>query len=133
MLVSWHIEDGEKYGSRRRSTVNSNAKLPLLDVLTNQDRHMSSVVSANADFADMSEEAQAAAEKDAKNPLKEGLRLYPTAATRSILLASTIIMEGYDTSLIGSLFAYPTFAKKYDGELTRLANTKFQQRGRQVL
>jgi Sugar (and other) transporter len=27
-------------------------------------------------------------------------------------------MEGYDTSLIGSLFTYPTFTKKYDGELT---------------
>jgi hypothetical protein len=132
MSISLHVKDGEKHGIRRCSTFNSNAGIPP-DVLTNRNRHMSPVVSANADFADMSEEAQAAAEKDAQIPLKEGLKLYPTATTWFFLLASAIIMEGYDTSLIGSLFAYPTFAKKYDGELVRLANTKFQRRGRRFV
>jgi SP family general alpha glucoside:H+ symporter-like MFS transporter len=65
----------------------------------------------------MHTEAQEHVEAEAKMGLWKGIKTYPQAAAWSILLSSTVIMEGYDTSLIGSLFAYPTFAQKYGGVL----------------
>ncbi|KAL5342693.1 general substrate transporter [Aspergillus crustosus] len=45
--------------------------------------------------------------------LWEGLRLYPKAVAWSVLLSSTLIMEGYDLALLGSLYATPAFNEKY--------------------
>lgn len=132
-----HVEDGnsrrasivDKYGqsalrygsivggARRRSVVDPSAGSAPSGTLTQRDRHFSSVVSANADYAEMHTEAQEHVEAESKMGLWQGIKMYPQAAAWSILLSSTVIMEGYDTSLIGSLFAYPTFAQKYGGVL----------------
>ncbi|KAF2168684.1 hypothetical protein M409DRAFT_65549 [Zasmidium cellare ATCC 36951] len=45
--------------------------------------------------------------------LLEGLRRYPKAAGWSILLSTTIVMLAYDTILLGSFYAYPSFQRKY--------------------
>ncbi|KAJ5823113.1 Major facilitator superfamily domain general substrate transporter [Penicillium robsamsonii] len=58
-------------------------------------------------------EAHAAIEKEHNMTAMEALRLYPKAVGWSLLLSCAIIMEGYDTALIGSFFAYPAFNKKY--------------------
>jgi len=42
-----------------------------------------------------------------------GCRLYPKAIAWSILLSGTIVMEGYDTTLISSFFAFPVFRRSY--------------------
>lgn len=42
-----------------------------------------------------------------------GFRLYPKAIAWSILLSSTIIMEGYDLTLISSFFSLPSFRQAY--------------------
>jgi hypothetical protein len=78
-------------------------------VLSRRGTGTSSVVSANADYPEMHSEA------DAKLVLWKGIKTYPQAAAWFVLLSSIFIMEGYDTSLIGSLFAYPAFAQKYGG------------------
>lgn len=104
------------YGARRRSVLNSSLSAAPPGTLVHQDRHFSSVAENNADFNEMSTEAEEQAKKTAEIGLWQGLKTYPTAAAWSVLLASTIIMEGYDTSLLGSFFAYPTFAKKYGGK-----------------
>ena len=49
--------------------------------------------------------------------LMQGLRLYPKAVAWSILISTTIVMEGYDVSLVGNFYAFDTFNRKY-GELT---------------
>jgi SP family general alpha glucoside:H+ symporter-like MFS transporter len=41
------------------------------------------------------------------------VKKYPQAMMWSILVSITIVMEGYDTILIGNFFAYPAFVKKY--------------------
>ncbi|GFZ52267.1 hypothetical protein JCM24511_10040 [Saitozyma sp. JCM 24511] len=43
----------------------------------------------------------------------QALRLYPASFFWAIAISFTIIMEGYDTYLIGNSYAYPSFAKKY--------------------
>lgn len=43
----------------------------------------------------------------------QALRSYPMAVFWSLMVSMCVIMEGYDTILIGNFYAYPTFAKKY--------------------
>ncbi|KAM6528852.1 hypothetical protein FALCPG4_009807 [Fusarium falciforme] len=43
----------------------------------------------------------------------QALKTYKRAAFWSILISTTVIMEGYDVTLLGSFYAYPTFRKKY--------------------
>ena len=43
----------------------------------------------------------------------QAVRKYPQAVFWAVAMSFTIIMEGYDTILIGSFFAYPQFKKAY--------------------
>lgn len=61
----------------------------------------------------LSASARAATEHERKIPFVKGMRLYPKAMAWSALLSATIVMEGYDTTLIGNFFAYPVFRKSY--------------------
>ena len=120
-IVSQYGEGAERYGSiasayRRPSIINSVGAAPAATIVQ-KDRQFSIVAQNNADFNDMSTEAEQQAKKQADIGLWNGLKTYPQAAAWSVLLASTIIMEGYDTSLLGSFFAYQSFTKKYGGVL----------------
>jgi hypothetical protein len=106
-------------GSRQRYVVDLSTDAPPPGTLMQRDRHFSSVVSANADCPEVHTEAQEHSEAEAKMALWKGIKTYPQAAAWFILLSSTIIMEGYNSNLIGSLFAYPAFAQKCDGAIIR--------------
>ncbi|KAI5467916.1 general substrate transporter [Mariannaea sp. PMI_226] len=43
----------------------------------------------------------------------QGFKTYKRAALWSILISSTVIMEGYDVTLLGSFYGYPSFRAKY--------------------
>ncbi|KAI5456473.1 general substrate transporter [Mariannaea sp. PMI_226] len=58
-------------------------------------------------------EAAVATEKERSMGLMESLKLYRNACFWSIFLSTCIIMEGFDTCLLGSLYAYPPFQKKF--------------------
>lgn len=58
-------------------------------------------------------EAKAATDAEQKLTLLQALKLYPKAIFWSMLLSSTLIMEGYDLALLGSLYASTEFNKKY--------------------
>lgn len=45
--------------------------------------------------------------------LFDAVKVYRKAVLWSLLVSLSIIMEGYDSTLIGSFFAYPSFRKKY--------------------
>ena len=45
--------------------------------------------------------------------LWQAMKWYPMAIFWAFMVSMCVIMEGYDTILIGNFFAYPTFAKKY--------------------
>lgn len=61
-------------------------------------------------------DAKAATEKEHKMTLLQGIRLYPKAVFWSIVISTCIVMEGYDISLVGNLYGFPAFNRKY-GEL----------------
>ncbi|KAI6087618.1 sugar transporter [Hypoxylon rubiginosum] len=58
-------------------------------------------------------EAKNAADAEQKMTLSKAIKLYPKAIAWSVLLSSTLIMEGYDLALLGSLYASPVFNKKF--------------------
>ncbi|KAM0813518.1 putative Maltose permease MAL31 [Seiridium cardinale] len=50
---------------------------------------------------------------------RQAVRAYPMAIFWTLAVSMTVIMEGYDTILIGNFFAYPTFAEKYGQKIDR--------------
>ncbi|KAF2644670.1 general substrate transporter [Massarina eburnea CBS 473.64] len=59
------------------------------------------------------EEAQHAAVDEKQMSLVQALKLYPKAVGWSVVLSSTLIMEGYDLALLGSLYGSPQFNMRY--------------------
>lgn len=66
-----------------------------------------------AKFLDMSNEAKDNDQKEKHMSLKECIKTFPKAVMWSVILSTALIMEGYDTNLLASFFAYPGFAKKF--------------------
>ncbi|CCC09092.1 hypothetical protein SMACR_03079 [Sordaria macrospora] len=58
-------------------------------------------------------EAKQAADTEHEMTLLRAIKLYPKAIGWSVLLSSTLIMEGYDLALLGSLYASPVFNQKF--------------------
>lgn len=58
-------------------------------------------------------EAQAANVHEHSLTVRQAIKAYPWAVFWSLTVSMSIIMEGYDTILIGSLYAYPTYARKF--------------------
>jgi MFS transporter, SP family, general alpha glucoside:H+ symporter len=108
----------EDYGAHMRSFETFLRPTHTNDALYN------GLVAAIPGYRRMSIEARAAARAEHKMSLAEGLKLYPKAIGWSLLLSLTIIMEGYDTALITSFYAFPVFRRNYG---TRIPNTKDYQ------
>ncbi|SCU99272.1 LANO_0F01332g1_1 [Lachancea nothofagi CBS 11611] len=66
-----------------------------------------------AKFLGLSEDARRADGDEKHMSLLQAIRQYPKAALWSVVLSSALIMEGYDTTLLSSLFALPAFAQKF--------------------
>lgn len=43
----------------------------------------------------------------------EALKLYSTGVIWSIIMSTAVVMEGYDTKLVGTLYAQPAFMKAF--------------------
>ncbi|KFY15285.1 hypothetical protein V492_02102 [Pseudogymnoascus sp. VKM F-4246] len=48
--------------------------------------------------------------------LLQAVKIYPKAVGWSLVLSTTLIMEGYDTKLVNSLFAQPAFQEAYGNQ-----------------
>lgn len=58
-------------------------------------------------------EAREAAEAEHNMSIWTAIKTYPKAIGWSMLMSSTLIMEGYDLALLGNLYASPVFNEKY--------------------
>ncbi|KHO00457.1 MRT, a raffinose family of oligosaccharides transporter [Metarhizium album ARSEF 1941] len=65
---------------------------------------------------DLAHEAATAAEQEQNMGLLKSLKLYRKACLWSIFLSTCIVMEGFDTVLLNTLFAYPPFQEKFGEE-----------------
>ncbi|KAK9385696.1 hypothetical protein V1515DRAFT_617026 [Lipomyces mesembrius] len=61
----------------------------------------------------LTEIAKTAAEVEQHLPPLQAVKAYPMAIFWSLVVSMGVIMESYDTSLIGNFFAYPSFVQKY--------------------
>jgi len=61
----------------------------------------------------LNEEAKHGLDAEHELTLAKALKLYPKAIAWSVLLSSTLIMEGYDLALLGNLYASPNFNRKF--------------------
>lgn len=59
------------------------------------------------------EQTRAANTHEHSLTVRKAMRAYPWAVFWSLIVSMSIIMEGYDTILIGSLYAYPTYARQF--------------------
>ena len=75
----------------------------------------------NPDVAEMNIEAKEAVQVEKAMTFAQAIKLYPKAVGWSILLSTAIVMEGYDTALLGNFYAFPPFTKRY-GVLTPGSN-----------
>jgi len=58
-------------------------------------------------------DARAATKAEHRMTFMKGLQLYPRALGFSVLLSMTIVMEGFDLTLINSFYAFPVFRRSY--------------------
>lgn len=58
-------------------------------------------------------DAQDATNKEHELTFLQAIKLYPKAVGWSVLMSTALVMDGYDTKLIGSLFAQPAFQQAY--------------------
>jgi SP family general alpha glucoside:H+ symporter-like MFS transporter len=71
------------------------------------------VLGDSGDWAANLDEAQAANVHEHSLSVRQALKAYPWAVFWSLCVSMSVIMEGYDTILIGSLYAYPSYARKF--------------------
>ncbi|KAL0943010.1 MFS maltose permease [Colletotrichum truncatum] len=76
-------------------------------------QHADSPAAAPQHPEDLAAEAKQAADAEHQMTLREAIRTYPKAIGWSILLSSTLIMEGYDLALLGNLYSSKYFNQKY--------------------
>lgn len=58
-------------------------------------------------------DAEDATDREHDLTFLQAIKLYPKAVGWSVLMSAALVMDGYDTKLIGSLFAQPAFQKAY--------------------
>lgn len=85
------------------------AKDDLLDTVEEVTKMEYSTTS----FKQQRRDAAAANQHEHDLTVRDALRKYPWAVFWSLVVSMSVIMEGYDTILIGSLYAYPSFQKAF--------------------
>lgn len=68
------------------------------------------------------DDARVANEHEHSLTVRQAFTSYPWAVVWSLIVSLSIIMEGYDTILINSLFAYPSYANRF-GEINSATGT----------
>lgn len=69
------------------------------------------------DILNATQDAKEADENERDMPLLKALKTYPKATAWSLLVSTTLIMEGYDTAILGSFYALPVFQEKFGSQV----------------
>ena len=78
------------------------------------DNHVASNMAENLkEYGDINSKALRATQYEHNLGAWQAIKMYPKATAFSMLFSLALIMEGYDTSLLGSFFAYPSFQEKF--------------------
>ncbi|ETN42527.1 uncharacterized protein HMPREF1541_01684 [Cyphellophora europaea CBS 101466] len=91
------------------------------NITRSNDDLFSGLSQAIPDLRRLSVEARAATKAEHSMGFVTGCRTYPKAIMWSAILSLTIVMEGFDLTLINSFFAFPVFRRNY-GQAHTLEN-----------
>lgn len=119
-------------GARRRSSIVpvggvSSAANQGEGVFNQKDETLRKMSVAVPNLAELTADAQAGMKFEHKMTFREGVRLYPKAMFFSFALSLAVIMEGYDTYLLGNFYGMPAFAQKYGQPYITPKGTKSYQ------
>ncbi|KAI0874223.1 general alpha-glucoside permease [Hypoxylon argillaceum] len=90
------------------------ARVGGIEMSTHIDEAVAARIAENVeDFMTLVNEANEANERERGMTLRHALKVYPKAIGWSMLLSSSLIMEGYQTAVVGSYLAYPAFKDRY--------------------
>ena len=99
--------------SEKGATVETEGPLPnFIDVAG--DRRISHNSPAGiTDLFDATKNAQQATDAEHELTTWQAVKLYPRAILFSVILSFAIIMEGYDTALLGNFYGLPQFRERF--------------------
>lgn len=83
------------------------------DVARIDSKAAAQIASNVEDYDALVHDAAEATENQEKMGLLQAIKTYPNAIGWSALLSLAIVMEGYDTLLLGNFYAQPAFARRY--------------------
>jgi SP family general alpha glucoside:H+ symporter-like MFS transporter len=90
---------------------------PFNDGSTDTGGRRTLSISLGDEFVDLTLDAKAATAAEHAMSVRDALRLYPKAVAFSMTLSLALVMEGYDTALLGAFYALPQFQEKYGRRL----------------
>jgi SP family general alpha glucoside:H+ symporter-like MFS transporter len=108
------LEIEQTLSSRRPSAI---SLAPFNDGNTDTGGRRTLSISLGNEFADLTQDAKAATAAEHAMSVRDALRLYPKAVAFSMILSLALVMEGYDTALLGAFYALPQFQEKYGRRL----------------
>lgn len=76
------------------------------------------------DDARLRADANLATEHEHNTKFVDSVKQYPKAVFWSAVISTAIVMDGYDTALIGSLFAFPAFQRRFGHEMGNSGKSK---------
>ena len=102
-------------GGRRRSSIvpagSISGASQAGNVLNQKDETLRKMSVAVPNLAELSADAKNAAESERKMGFREGAKLYPMAMFFSFGLSLAVVMEGYDTWLLGNFYGMSSFQR----------------------
>lgn len=128
-----NTHNGGHDASRRRSSLINASPQSDPNVINQTDGTLRKLSAAVPNLSSLTEDAKSGAEHEKKMGFRESFRMYPLGVFFSFGLSLAVIMEGYDTALLGSFWAQPAFAQKYgelvikDGVETHVVSASWQQ------
>lgn len=75
-------------------------------VLRVNDEHIRRMSVIDPNVASQNADAKAATDREHRMTVREAFRLYPKAIAFSLIFSTAIIMEGYDTALLGTFYGF---------------------------
>ncbi len=102
----------------KETPTRNKAVSPAADAIIRLDDGVMAQMAQNIDnFATITQDAHQATEFERSMTIRQAIRMYPKATAFSLILSLTLVMEGYDTSLLGGFFGYPSFQKKFGNQV----------------
>lgn len=91
----------------------ASSTIPPTESVKIEDTVLESMLDSVDNIATVTRDAKQATEFEKSLTIGKAIRMYPKATCYSLILSLSLIMEGYDTALLGGFFGYPTFQKKF--------------------